>query len=34
MLGDRFFIIKNGEMVGKFDKLETSAKILRTILEK
>ena len=34
MLGDKFFIIKNGEMVGQFDKLETSAKSLRTILEK
>ena len=28
------FIIKNGEMAGKFDKLETSANSLRTILEK
>ena len=34
MLGDKFFIIKNGGMVGHFDKLETSAKSLRTILEK
>ena len=34
MLGDKFFIIKNGEMAGKFDKLETSANSLRTILEK
>ncbi len=34
ILGDKFFIIKNGEMVGHFDKLETSAKSLRTILEK
>ena len=34
MLGDKFFIIKNGEMVGHLDKFETSAKSLRTILEK
>ena len=34
MLGDKFFIIKNGEMAGEFDKLETSANSLRTILEK
>jgi len=34
MLGDKFFIIKNGEMAGQFDKLETSANSLRTILEK
>jgi len=34
MLGDKFFIIKNGGMIGHFDKLETSAKSLRTILEK
>ena len=34
MLGDKFFIIKNGGMVGHFEKLETSAKSLRTILEK
>ena len=26
MLGDKFFIIKNGELAGAFDKLETSAK--------
>ena len=34
MIGDKFFIIKNGELVGEFDKLATSANKLRTILEK
>ena len=34
MVGDKFFIIKNGELVGEFDKLATSANKLRTILEK
>ena len=33
-LGDEFFIFKNGELVGKFNKLETSANTLRSILEK
>ena len=33
-LGDEFFIIKNGELVGQFNKLETSANKLRSILEK
>ena len=34
MIGDKFFIIKNGELVGEFDKPDTSANKLRTILEK
>ena len=34
MIGDKFFIIKNGELVDEFDKLATSANKLRTILEK
>ena len=34
MIGDKFFIIKNGELVGEFDKLATPANKLRTILEK
>ena len=34
MIGDKFFIIKNGELVGELDKLATSANKLRTILEK
>ena len=29
-----FFIFKNGELVGQFNKLETSANKLRSILEK
>ena len=33
-LGDEFFIFKNGELVGQFNKLETSANKLRSILEK
>ena len=33
-LGDEFFIFKNGELVGQFNKIETSAKKLRSILEK
>ena len=34
MLGDKFFIIKNGNLVAQFKKSETSAKNLRTTLEK
>lgn len=34
MIGDKFFIIKNGELVGEFDKPDTSSNKLRTILEK
>ena len=34
MIGDKFFIIKNGELVGKFVKADTSVNKLRTILEK
>ena len=33
-LGDEFFIFKNGELVGQFNKMETSANKLRSILEK
>ena len=33
-LGDEFFIFKNGELVGQFNKLETSVNKLRSILEK
>ena len=33
-LGDEFFIFKNGELVGQFNKLETSANKLRSVLEK
>ena len=33
-LGDEFFIFKNGELVGQFNKLETSSNKLRSILEK
>ena len=33
-LGDEFFIFKNGELVGQFNKLETSANKLRSFLEK
>jgi ABC-type sugar transport system ATPase subunit len=32
-LGDEFFILKNSKMVGSFEKSETSANKLRTILE-
>ena len=32
-LGDKFFILKNSKMVGDFEKSETSANKLRTILE-
>ena len=34
MLSDKFFIIKNGSLVAQFKKSETSAKNLRTSLEK
>ena len=34
MLGDKFFIIKNGNMVEQFDKEQTSVDNLRTILGK
>ena len=33
-LGDEFFIFKNGELVGQFNKLETSENKLRSVLEK
>ena len=34
MLGDKFFVIKNGDLVAQLEKSETSAKSLRKILEK
>lgn len=34
MLGDKFFVIKNGNLVAGFEKKETSAESLRKVLEK
>ena len=34
VLGDKFFVIKNGDLVAQLEKSETSAKSLRKILEK
>ena len=34
MLSDKFFIIKNGDMIEQFEKDQTSVNDLRKILEK